>query len=188
MSQEKPTDRVIGLEELFLSQEFGQNPSGGTAPAGPLVPLVPTASEATGHASTTHRRRNALAALSGTAAALLVVLGLIGGPGRPTPVVHSASPSTPSGRGGPPPGFGRGADISTDTSAGSGSLRLTGGGASRGTSVSLADLTTADSAGDATTIERGRHGPSGRPGRARGLRAGDWINVPIAAPAAIPVR
>jgi hypothetical protein len=42
MSQEKPTDQVIGLEELLLSQEFGQKPSGGTAPAGPLVPLVPT--------------------------------------------------------------------------------------------------------------------------------------------------
>ena len=46
MSQEKATDRVIGLEELFLSQEFGQKPGGGTAPAGPLVPLVPTEAEA----------------------------------------------------------------------------------------------------------------------------------------------
>jgi hypothetical protein len=146
MSQEKTTDRVIGLEELFLSQEFGQTPGGGTAPAGPRVPLVPTASEAAGHASTTHRRRNAFAALSGTAAALLVALGLIGGPGRPTPVVHSASPSTPSGRGGPPPGSGRGASISADTSASSGPLRLTAA-ASRGTSVSLAEITTAPSAG-----------------------------------------
>jgi hypothetical protein len=133
MSQEKTTDRVIGLEELFLSQEFGQTPGGGTAPAGPRVPLVPTASEAAGHASTTHRRRNAFAALSG-------------GPGRPTPVVHSASPSTPSGRGGPPPGSGRGAGISADTSASSGPLRLTAA-ASRGTSVSLAEITTAPSAG-----------------------------------------
>jgi hypothetical protein len=145
MSQEKATDQVIGLEELFLSQEFGQIPGGGTAPAGPLVPLVPTASEAAGHASTTHRRRNAFAALSGTAAALLVALGLFGGPGRPTPVVHSASPST-SGRGGPPPGFGRGAGISADTSASSGPLRLTGAAPSRGTSVSLADITTATQA------------------------------------------
>jgi len=81
MSQEKQIDQVIGLEELFLSQEFGQTPGGGTAPAGPLVPLVPTASEVAGHASTTHRRRNAFAALSGAAAALLVALGLIGGSG-----------------------------------------------------------------------------------------------------------
>ena len=170
MSQEKPTDQVIGLEELFLSQEFGQKPSGGTAPAGPLVPLVPTASEATGHASTTHRRRNAFAALSGTAAALLVALGLIGGPGRPTPVVHSASPSTPSGRGGPPPEFGRGADISTDTSAGSGPRGSPVRGASRGTAVSLADLTTATSAGvtppqssaaGATGLPAGRVVPAG---------------------------
>ncbi len=142
MSQEKQIDQVIGLEELFLSQEFGQTPGGGTAPAGPLVPLVPTASEAAGHASTTHRRRNAVAALSGTAAVLLVALGLIGGSGRPTPVVHSASPSTPSGRGGPPPGFGRGAGISAGTSAGSAPVRLSGTDPSRGTSVSLADLST----------------------------------------------
>jgi hypothetical protein len=165
MSQEKTTDRVIGLEELFLSQEFGQTLSGGTAPAGPLVPLVPTASEAAGHASTTHRRRNAFAALSGTAAALLVALGLIGGPGRPTPVVHSASPSTPSGRGGPPPGSGRGAGISADTSASSGPLRLTAA-ASRGTSVSLAEITTAPSAGvapkpGATGVPAGRVVPAG---------------------------
>jgi len=143
MSQETTTDRVISLEQLFLSQEFGQKPGGGTAPAGPLVPLVPTASEAAGHASTTHRRRNAFAALSGTAAALLVALGLISGPGRPTPVFHSASPSTPSGRGGAPRGFGPGAGISADTSASSGPLPLTGTAPSRGTSVSLADIATA---------------------------------------------
>jgi hypothetical protein len=170
MSQEKATDQVIGLEELFLSQEFGQTLSGGTAPAGPLVPLVPTASEAAGHASTTHRRRNAFAALSGTAAALLVALGVIGGPGRPTPVIHSASPVTPSGRGGPSPGFGRGAGISADTSAGSapgsatpfgsGSTRLTV--TSRGTPVSLADLTTS-TPGGVTSPQPGATGfPTGR--------------------------
>ena len=164
MSQEKTTDRVIGLEELFLSQQFGQKPSGGTAPAGPLVPLVPTEAEAPGHASSMHRRRNAVAALSGTAAALLVALGLIGGPGRLTPVVHSASPSTPSGRGGPPPEFDRGAGISADTSAStsatSGPLQLTG--TSWGTPVSLADLTTAASAG-VTPPQSGATGlPAGR--------------------------
>jgi hypothetical protein len=147
MSQEKQIDQVIGLEELFLSQEFGQTPGGGTAPAGPLVPLVPTASGAAGHASTTHRRRNAFAALSGTAAALLVALGLIGGSGRPTPVVHSASPSMPSGRGAPPPGFGEGAGVSAGTSAGSGRGRLSGTAPSPDTSVSLADLTTTTPAG-----------------------------------------
>lgn len=177
MSQENPTDQVIGLEELFLSQEFGQTPSGGTAPAGPLVPLVPTASEAAGHASTTHRRRNAFAALSGTAAALLVALGLIGGTGRPTPVVHSASPSTPSGRGGPPPGFGRGAGISVDTSAGSGPFQLTGTAPSRGTSVSLADITTATQASAMP-----RQQPSDVPG-ATGLPAG---RVTPAAPSPAP--
>ena len=177
MSQENPTDQVSGLEELFLSQEFGQKPGGGTAPAGPLVPLVPTASEAAGHASTTHRRRNAFAALSGTAAALLVALGLIGGTGRPTPVVHSASPSTPSGRGGPPPGFGRGAGISVDTSAGSGPLRLTGTAPSRGTSVSLADITTAT---EASAMPRQQ--PSDVPG-ATGLPAG---RVTPAAPSPAP--
>jgi hypothetical protein len=166
MSQEKQSDQVIGLEELFLSREFGQEPSGGTAPAGPLVPLVLTASEVAGHASTTHRRRNAFAALSGTAAALLVVLGLIGGPGRPTPLDHSASPSTPSGRGGPPPGFERGAGISADTSVGSGqpaSATPFGSGPTRrtgaGTSVSLADLTTAASAG--VTPPQSSDGPGG---------------------------
>jgi hypothetical protein len=162
MSQEKQIDQVIGLEELFLSQEFGQTPGGGTAPAGPLVPLVPTASEAAGHVSTTHRRRNAVAALSGTAAALLVALGLIGGSGRPTPIVHSASPSTPSGRGGPPPGFGQGAGIT----AGSGPVRLTGTAPSRGTSVSLADLSTTTPAGAMP-----RQQPSDVPG-ATGLPAG----------------
>ena len=177
MSQEKPTEQVIGLEELFLSQEFGQKPSGGTALAGPLVPLVPTASEAAGHASTTHRRRNAFATLSGTAAALLVALGLIGGTGRPPPVFHSASPSTPSGRGGPPPGFGRGAGISVDTSAGSGPLRLTGTAPSRGTSVSLADITTATQASAMP-----RQQPSDVPG-ATGLPAG---RVTPAAPSPAP--
>ena len=174
MSQEKATDQVIGLEELFLSQEFGQKPGGGTAPAGPLVPLVPTASEAAGHASTTHRRRNAFAALSGTAAALLVALGVIGGPGRPTPVIHSASPSTPSGRAAPSPGFGHGAGNSADTSAGSGpgsatpfgsgSTRLTA--TSRGTPVSLADLTTS-TPGVVTPPQPGVTGlPAGRVGPA----------------------
>jgi len=177
MSQENPTDQVSGLEELFLSQEFGQTPSGGTAPAGPLVPLVPTASEAAGHASTTHRRRNAFAALSGTAAALLVALGLVGGTGRPTPVFHSASPSTPSGRGGPPPGFGRGAGISVDTSAGSGPFQLTGTAPSRGTSVSLADITTATQAS-----AKARQQPSDVPG-ATGLPAG---RVTPAAPSPAP--
>ena len=167
MSQQKQTDQVIGLEELFLSQEFGQKPNGGTAPAGPLVPLVPTASAVAGHASTTHRRRNTFAALSGTAAALLVALGLIGGPGRPTPVVHSASPSTPTGRGVAPPGFGQGAGISADTSAGSalggatrfgsGPVRLTG--ASRGTPVSLADLTTTAASAGVTPPQPGATGP-----------------------------
>ncbi len=189
MSQEKPTDQIIGLEELFLSQEFGRNPSGGTAPAGPLVPLVLTASEATGHASTTHRRRNALAGLSGTAAALLVVLGLVGGPGRPTPVVGSASPSTLSGRGGPPPEFGRGADISTDTSTGSGSERLAGGGASRGTAVSLADLTTASSAGQrqpqSSDLEGGTGLPVGRVVPA-GTGPGTGSTAPAPAPAPSP--
>jgi hypothetical protein len=148
MSQEKPTDQVIGLEEFFLSREFGQKPHGGTAPAGPLVPLVPTEAEAPRHAPTTHRRRTAFAALSGTAAALLMALGLIGGSGRPTPVVHSATPSTPSGRRGPAPGFGgRGAGISPDTSAVSGPVRLSDTAPSRGTPVSLAALTTATSAG-----------------------------------------
>jgi hypothetical protein len=168
MSQEKTTDRVISLEELFLSQEFGQQPGGGTAPAGPLVPLVPTEAEAPRHASTTHRRRHAFAALSGTAAALLVGLGLIGGPGRPTPVVHSASPSTPSGRGGPPPGFGRGAGIPADTSTSSGPLRLIGTAPSRGTSVSLADITTATQASAMP-----RQQPSDVPG-ATGPPAG-WV-------------
>jgi hypothetical protein len=179
MSQEKATDQVIGLEELFLSQEFGQKPGGGTAPAGPLVPLVPTASEAARHASITHRRRNAFAALSGTAAALLVALGVIGGPGRPTSVIHSASPSTPSGRGGPSPGFGRGAGISADTSAGS--TRLTGTAPSRGTSVSVADLTTATPAG-VTPPQPGATGlPAGRV-----VPAGSWPGTGSTSPSPSP--
>jgi hypothetical protein len=131
MSQENRTAEFLGLEEFFLSPEFGQKPSGGTPPAGPLAPLVAT--EAPGHASTTHRRRTvAVAALSAAAAALLIASGLIGGTDRPAQVVHSASPSTPP-VGAPP--------------LGSGPMQHTGATASRGTPVSLADLTTSAPAG-----------------------------------------
>ena len=189
MSQEKPTDQVIGLEELFLSQEFGQTSSGATAPAGPRVPLVPTASEAAGHASTTHRRRNAFAALSGTAAAAAGSAGLdrrsrATDPGRRfgQPIHAVGSRRAASG-------------IRPECGHLSGGLcRLRGQRgapprASRGTAVSLADLTTASSAGlrqpQSSDLERGTGLPVGRVAPA-GPGPGTGSTAPAPAPAPAP--
>jgi hypothetical protein len=87
MSDVKQADDVMTLEDLFLSRDFGK-PLAVTAPAendtlfgaapprSPLVPLVaaPTAA----HNSTTHRRRQMFAAVSGLAAVVLVGVAIAG--------------------------------------------------------------------------------------------------------------
>ena len=84
-------ERVMSLEDVFLSREFGRVPrpaplawSGfpGTRDVGPLVPSRP-APGPDRHASTTHRSRSrAMRAASGVAAALVVALGLVTSTGR----------------------------------------------------------------------------------------------------------
>jgi hypothetical protein len=84
-------ERVMSLEDVFLSHEFGRvrrsaSPTGSGFPgprdAGPLVPPRP-APGPDRHASTTHRRRSrAMRAASGVAAALVVALGLVTSTGR----------------------------------------------------------------------------------------------------------
>jgi hypothetical protein len=98
MSWEKADERVLSLEEVFLSREFGQvhhaqqevgrpDPTSGSVTAAggdaePLVPLVPTA--AIGHvASIPWSRSRVVGAASGIAASLFVALGLVTGTGRP---------------------------------------------------------------------------------------------------------
>jgi hypothetical protein len=112
MSDVKQADDVMTLEDLFLSRDFGK-PLAVTAPAenemlfgaapprSPLVPLVaaPTAA----HNSTTHRRRQMFAAVSGLAAVVLVGVAIAGAVTGKTKggnsSVHAGGATTTTGNG-----------------------------------------------------------------------------------------
>ena len=87
---ERGPERVMSLEDVFLSREFGQirgltpSTSAGLMGAAGLTPLVAPAdpSDPRRHASTTHRRSRSVRAASGLAAALVVAMSLVVGPGR----------------------------------------------------------------------------------------------------------
>jgi hypothetical protein len=158
---------------------------------------------APGHASTTHRRRNAFAALSGTAAALLISLGLIGGPGRQTPVVHSASarPRRRDAAGSLREVAGERASQRTPQRAprglragGRDAIRVRAHAAHRHRSIAGHIGVPSrphhghSSGREAKTAERrADHRPSGQPGHARGLRAGYRINAAIPVPIPVPI-
>jgi hypothetical protein len=96
---EREVQAALSLEDLFLSNEFGRPRNGSAVAAGastlfrsaplrgPLVPRAATSvSGLVGHDTTSQLRRNrAFAAVSGVAAALLVVVGI---------VTHASAPSS----------------------------------------------------------------------------------------------
>jgi hypothetical protein len=124
MSDATEVDNALSLEDLFLSQEFGQPRTGtalvdseptlfgGVPPRGPLVPLAATSLTAqVGHGTTTHVRRNRtlFASVSGVAAALLVALGIVSQTGTNKPSGTSGvaiKPTTPTTTGQTPPPVG----------------------------------------------------------------------------------
>jgi hypothetical protein len=90
MSGEKADERVLSLEDLFLSGEFGRahhEQPAAEQPAEPVLPRAPRAKPtAVGHGTTTHRRRSrAVAAASAIAAAFLLALGLVTDTGKGEP-------------------------------------------------------------------------------------------------------
>jgi len=170
MSDQNRFDAVTSLEDLFLSREFGrprvgiassgQESSlfGATPHRGPLVPMSMAGSTAIGHGTTTHVRRNrAFAAMSGTAAALLIAVGLAASVGnQPKVHLHSALPPTTTPTSGHPVGSQPGAVGGTGSSG-------TTTSAATGTSGNVAVLTGFSNSGSngSASASHGTASPTG---------------------------
>jgi hypothetical protein len=122
------------LEQLFLADEFGQPERVAAATAATLAPPALVALPGRAATERDRTRYRAIAAVSGVAAAALVVVGITSGTGQPArqPTVSAQGPgssSSPSGpTGGTPPGTttppgssGAGAGAPLAATAGSGS-------------------------------------------------------------------
>jgi hypothetical protein len=128
------------LEQVFLSREFG-HPEAVTATTPALVAPVPALAVLPGRAERDNTRYRAIAAVSGVAAAALVVVGIAAGTGQPTkqPTVSAQGPhgSNPIGGGGSPQG--------TTPTPGSPGVTPTAaaGGSGSGSGTPVAQLTSA---------------------------------------------
>jgi hypothetical protein len=127
------------LEQVFLSREFG-HPEAVTATTPALVAPVPALAVLPGRAERDNTRYRAIAAVSGVAAAALVVVGIAAGTGQPTkqPTVSAQGPhgSNPIGGGGSPQG-------TTPTPGSPGVTPTAAAGSGSGSGTPVAQLTSA---------------------------------------------
>jgi hypothetical protein len=127
------------LEQVFLSREFG-HPEAVTATTPALVAPVPALAVLPGRAERDNTRYRAIAAVSGVAAAALVVVGIAAGTGQPTkqPTVSAQGPhgSNPIGGGGSPQG-------TTPTPGSPGVTPAAAAGSGSGSGTPVAQLTSA---------------------------------------------